>query len=321
MDLRQLKYFIAIVECGAFSRAAQQLNVAQPSLTQHVQNMEAELGAKLLSRSRSGVVPTEEGVLLLERARAILGDFGRMREEIASVRNEPVGTVRLGLPTTVSDILSVPLITRCRDRYPGLKIIIAEAMSGFVGDWLATRRVDIGIVYAHLPEPDLHCEPLLQEELVVLTPKSEEAGDAMRLSELSGHTLILPSAAHGLRSMLDTIFDAQNLDLTPAIELDSYSNIKRLVEAGYGCSILPYHAVAREQAEGTLSVLRVKDPELSRRVYLARDESRPQMRAIQIVIELIREAVGDLIAEGRWPGARDLQAQRPGPEKLQARLP
>lgn len=312
MDLRQLKYFIAIVECGAFSRAAKQLNVAQPSLTQHVQNMEAELGAKLLSRSRSGVVPTEEGMLLIERASAILSDFGRMREEIASVRKEPVGTVRLGLPTTVSDILSVPLITRCRDLFPGLKIIIAEAMSGFVGEWLATRRLDIGIVYAHPPEPNLHCEPLLQEELVVLMPKSDKDGSTISLSGLSGQTLILPTSAHGLRSMLDTIFDAHELDLTPAIELDSYSNIKRLVEAGYGCSILPYHAVASEQAEGRLSVMRVNEPELSRRVYLARDEARPPMRATQLVVQLIKEAVSDLIARGNWPGAWNLQGQRPG---------
>ena len=314
MDLRQLRYFIAIIECGSFSRAALQLNVAQPSLTQHVQKMEAELGAKLLLRGRSGVSPTEEGALLVERARAIIGDFGRIREEVASVGREPSGTVRIGLPTTVSDILSVPLITRCTDLYPGLKIIIAEAMSGFVVDWLTTRRVDIGVVYAHLSEPELRCQPLLQEELVVLIPNSEKSGDVMPVSALSDRRLILPSSAHGLRNMLDTVFEAHGLDLLPVIELDSYSNIKRLVEAGYGCSILPFHAVAREHAEGKLGVMRVNEPELSRRVYLVQDESRPPTRAAQIVAQLIGEMVGELIAKGNWPGARDLRRLQPDGE-------
>jgi len=304
MDVRQLRYFLAIVEEGSFSRAAQKVNVAQPALSLHVRNMEKSLSTQLLVRGAKGVLPTEEGELLVSRARAILADLDRTEEEIRSFGTEPTGTVRLGLPGTISDMLSVPLITRCRDRFPGIKIILAEAMSGFVREWLTTRTIELAVIYSDLEESGVRSEALMLEDLVLLLPPDREGPDTVQLDLLLTEAIILPSEAHGLRVMLNKFFSGQGLKIEPTIELDSYRNIKRLVEDGYGCSILPYHAVVEEQRTGRLSVRHFSDPPLTRSAYLVENISRPTTRAAASVSQILKEITRELIDTGRWSGAR-----------------
>ena len=140
MDIRHLRYFLAIAELGSITRAAAQLNVAQPALSLHVKNMEAELGTQLLLRSKSGVTPTEAGHLLMQRARAILDDLARTQDDIRTLESDPMGVVCIGLPSTISTILALPLIEAARKAYPRIRLNVAEAMSGFIADWLAEAR-------------------------------------------------------------------------------------------------------------------------------------------------------------------------------------
>ncbi|KGF68298.1 hypothetical protein LL06_17365 [Hoeflea sp. BAL378] len=303
-DIRQLRYFLAIIEEGSFSAAAQRVSVAQPALSLHVRNMEQSMSVKLLVRGPKGVVPTEEGELLARRARAILADIEQTEDEVRNFGKEPGGTVRLGFPGTIGEILSVPLIMRCRDRFPGVKIIIAEAMSGFVLDWLLARDIDLAVIYLDFQDSSVRSEALLEEELVLLAPADAEMDDGgIALENLSGKSLILPSKAHGLRIMLDDIFGARGMSVEPTIELDSYRNIKRLVEAGYGYSILPLHAVVEEQRAGRLSVRRFSNIALKRNAYIVQSVSRPTTRATEAIAGELKSVVGRLIEDGLWPGA------------------
>ena len=119
MDIRDLRYFVTIVEEGSFSRAALRLRIAQPALSVKVRKLEAYLKTQLLLRGPHGVKPTEAGKLLLLRARAIVADLSRAEAEIRSLGHQPSGTVRIGLPGTISGILSVPLIARTRKKLSG----------------------------------------------------------------------------------------------------------------------------------------------------------------------------------------------------------
>ena len=147
MDLRQLRYFLGIVEAGSFSKAAQRLHVAQPALSQHVRNMELDLGVELLFRTPQGVTVTEAGETLLRHARAVLAQVAVAREEVIARQAEPEGEVRFGLPGTISERICVPLILEARRRFPKVKLRIAEAMSGFVLDWLREGKIDLGVLY------------------------------------------------------------------------------------------------------------------------------------------------------------------------------
>ncbi|MCB1395525.1 MAG: LysR family transcriptional regulator [Rhodobacteraceae bacterium] len=304
MDLRQLRYFLAVVDAGSFSGAAAMVNVAQPALSLHVKKMEEALGVPLLLRGAQGVTATEAGALLAARARRLLVDFEQSLEDVRTLGQEPAGSVRIGLPGTISSILSVPLIHETRVRFPGIKLVIAEAMSGFVQDWLRNAQVDLGVIYLDPREAGLIAEPLLDEDLVLVLRPGEALAGADMVELLARLPLIVPSGAHGLRQLVDRHLTGLGLRGEPAIEVDSFTSIKTLVAGGHGCSILPYYAVAQEVREGKLAILRFVQPPLWRTAYLIRPAAKPMSRATEAVADTLRRVVRDMIADGSWAGAR-----------------
>lgn len=313
MDLRRLRYFVAIVEQGSFSKAAATLNVAQPALSLHVRNMEADLGTSLLFRTPHGVVATEAGEILLRNARVIIDQFSIAQEEIRGHSAEPSGEVRLGLPGTISQILSVPLIIAARSRYPKIKLRIAEAMSGFITEWIRESRVDIAVLYIPVEDRVLTSYPVLTEELCLLGPTIPIEGvktpgfGPLALKEVAPLPLILPSQSHGLRELLEREAVGNNLALNTVIDVDSYGNIKELVEKGLGYSILPFNAISREVRDGRLRSWRITKPELKRDVHLVHPADRPMTNAVSTIETLCRETLLDLAATGQWSGAKALR--------------
>jgi LysR family nitrogen assimilation transcriptional regulator len=317
MDLRQLRYFIAIVEQGSFSKAAEILNVAQPALSLHVRNMEAELGSPLLFRSPQGVVATEAGEILIRHARIIVEQLSIARHEIKGQETEPSGEVRLGLPGTISQILSVPLIIEVRKRFPKIKLCIAEAMSGFVTEWIREGRIDLAVLYQPVSDNALSSSEVISEELWLLGPTRPPTGVKPPASGAVGYAtvtqlpLILPSADHGLRMLLEREAAARGLSLDPVIEVDSYANIKGLVEEGIGYSILPYNSIAHGVQSGRLLAWPITQPEIKRSVHLAHPADRPLSYAVSSVHALCRTTLLNLVAKGKWNGARASEALSP----------
>lgn len=310
IDMRQLRYFVAIVEQGSLSRAAEFLRVAQPALSLHVRNMEADLGTTLLFRSPRGVEPTEAGSILLRHARTILEQLAVAEEEIRGHENDPEGEVRLGLPGTISQILAVPLIIAVHLRFPKIKLRIAEAMSGFVLEWMRDGRIDLAVLYGEAREHGIQTEPILDEplhffgrpdraEMDLLPPPGSELdfAQAMRLP------LILPGDGHGLRESVKRYALSAGLEVETFIDVDSYSNIKSLVEEGLGYSVLPQNAIAAEIHDGRLQSWNLTEPSMCRRVHLAHSVERPMTNAVTAVRGLARETLRDLARSNRWIGA------------------
>jgi len=315
MDLRQLRYFQAIVEQGSFSRASELLNVAQPALSLHVRNMEAALGTALLFRSPQGVVATEAGQTLLRHARIIIDQFAIAEHDLKGRDVEPSGEVRLGLPGTISQILSVPLIIEARRKFPKIKLRIAEAMSGFVMDWIREARVDLAVLYTPVSDRVLASSSILTEDLWLLGPVTQMQGVAAPESGRCTYKraarlpLVLPSIDHGLRALLEKQASQHALSLNTVIEVDSYTNIKELVEVGMGYSILPFNSIAREVQDGRLRAWKIARPELKRAVHLVHPIDRPLTHAVERIEALCRMTLLDLAATGRWQGARALKQQ------------
>jgi len=304
MDIRHLRYFLEIAEQGSLTRAAERLHVAQPALSLHVKNMEAQLGTKLLIRGRSGVQPTEAGELLLRRARGILDDLARTEDDIRNLDGDPAGTVRIGFPGTISAMVSLPLILAARERYPRITLNITEAMSGFVGEWLSDGKIDLAVLYSRSREPHILSDLLLEEELVVLWPGDSAPPETIELAALDGEPMVLPSGAHGLRGLIDRTCQGLGFAAEIAMEIDSFNNIKRLVAAGFGPSILPLYAVKEEVASGALRVSHIAAPGLWRGAHLMSRTGRPVPRAQAAVRTLLREVIIDLRDTGEWAAAR-----------------
>jgi len=278
--------------------------VAQPALSLHVKNMEADLGVKLLHRRSRGTQPTEAGALLAEKARLLLSDLSRAKEDVRTLGREPSGTVRFGMPGTLSEVLAAPLITRCQARFPKIKIVIADAMSGFVETWLREGQVDVALLFTVPRSTDLTVTELLEEELVLLIGQQTPFGSCSIQEILETAPLIAPSGQHGLRLKLEQVFEQHKLVLNPVIEVDSYATIKTLVREGYGVSVLPRRAVSQSDDRRTLITRSFPDGSLYRTAYLAYPARRQLTQACQLVTQELRNTASALLAANEWPGAR-----------------
>ncbi len=302
MDVRQLRYFVKIAECGSFSRAASELNVAQPALSQHVANVEAELGVQLLRRSTKGVTLTECGETLLGHAEAILRQMENAARAVRNQANDPTGSVSVGLPSSVSLVMAVPLLMEVERRFPNIEVRVIENHSGYVLEWVKAGRLDLGIVFDAEESPAVHLRPVMLEDLYFISPASGQATAAEEIAfcELPRFPLVLTGTAHGLRKLIERHASAVVTRLTIKTELDSLTAIKDVVASGYGYSVLPWPAVRRECLSGVLRAQRIVEPSVTRRVQLASSGDWPAMLAALRISKLLRELMVDLVKKDHW---------------------
>jgi LysR family nitrogen assimilation transcriptional regulator len=290
LDLRQLQFFVRAIECASISRAAQSLNMAQPSLSQRIRELEDELGVALLDRFPHGVRATEAGALVADRARAILRLVDNMSSEAKSVGREPVGEVVIGLPTTAALHLTLPLVEVTRARYPKIRLRILEGMSGHVQEWLLSGRLDIAVLYAVGPISGLDVEVVAEEDLCLISkPDPSSVGVDLPCRELPRFPLVLPGPGHGLRRAIDAAWRPRGEQLDVVVEVDSLTHLKRLAwEIGVH-TILPAAACRDDIAEGRLMARRIVDPPLRRPITLATSTNRPLSVAGKTVRALVRD--------------------------------
>lgn len=316
MDFRQLRYFAQVVDSGSFSKAANVLHIAQPALSHHVRQMEDELGIELLFRSPHGVQVTEAGSRLMVHARRVIAEFAEIPDSVRSVRSVPRGDVRFGLPGTVGELLAVPLIERAQERYPQVRIRIVEAMSGYVLEWLRRGEVDLAMIYATADPRGLAFHLGLSEE-ICLFASSDLQGPLGRettevdLQDVADLPLVVPGPGHGLRELIDTGVAGLGVSINPVIEIDSYSQIKKLVDRRIGYGMLPRMAIEHEVSDGRFRAWHFRSPSLTRKVYLAYSTERPLGTASRAVAQLAWETLCDLVQRGVWTASLPTDVRAP----------
>jgi len=304
LKLRQLSYFLTLADFGSISAAANALNMAQPSLSENVAKLERQLGVQLVIRGSRGIQMTEAGMMLVERGRAIVKSVDSLVDELRLLSGEPRGPVSVGFPPSLSILLSVPLLETIHSEHKDIRLHIAEAMSGDILEWLANDRIDVGCVYEISDSSPYSFEPLLTEELFLVTAPdnwNDEFGPdgiastpipASRLQELP---LVLTSPTHGARKLQEKFARAGGFSLNVVAAIDSLPHIVEMVSRASAYSLLSHGAVIREVADGTIGLIRIKEPTIRRTAYLVRKRSRPVSRASSVVestiVSIIRELV------------------------------
>lgn len=298
MDIRALRYFIAIVDCGSLNKAAELVCVAQPALSVQVASLEADLGVPLLVRSSKGVTPTEAGKALYRNARTILRQMESARDEIRSSGAGVGGPVAIGLPTTVAAVVAMRLVRAVREQYPQVRLQLFESMSGYIEELLAGARLDFAVLFREADSRAVALEPLARESLSVIGqpgPALPAAGDTIALGGLAGLPLVLPSAAHGLRLLVQRSFAQAGIAPEIVAELDSLPCLLGMAQEGLAYTILPASVLA---ATGTRIAAWRIDPGLHRTLSLCRPRSAPPTPAALAVERLLREMIKELVENG-----------------------
>jgi LysR family nitrogen assimilation transcriptional regulator len=297
MDLKQLEYFVNVVDMGGFSRAGRVLGIAQPAISRQIRSLEVELRQNLLLRNGRGAEPTQAGKRLLEHARGILQQVDRARREVDETKDAPVGHVVVGLPPTVARHLTLPVVREFRQRYPGGSLSIVEGLSATIHEWLLVGRVDVGIVYNPFASPAVDVRPLVDEALCLISrrPKSR-AARTLKLRELPLFPLIIPSRPHAIRMLVETQLAILGLRPKVVMEIDAVSAILELVAEGHGNAVLSPPALVGVEAARMLYARAIVQPRLLSKLALVTSAQRPSTPIQQRTIELIERLIGPALA-------------------------
>ncbi len=306
MELRQLRYFVRIVELGSMSRAALDLDLVQSALSQQISRLEGELATRLLQRSSKGVVPTEAGLAFFREAQLTL----RHAEQAvrAAQQSRLSGTVSVGLASTTAVVLGVPLMQAMHARYPDVRLHLVESMSGHLTGMLNARQLDLAVLFDTGVARRWSVMPLLEKKLYLMCPRLAGEADATAsttMAQLEGVPLILPTGAHGLRSTLDAAFAQAGIKPQLVAEVDSLSMLMDAVCAGLGCTIQPWAALGRVQnAALRLQWTEIADAQVRRSnalCSLSDDELSPAALATRVVLA---DCARILVRSGEWVGTR-----------------
>ncbi|HPL80666.1 MAG: LysR family transcriptional regulator [Comamonadaceae bacterium] len=306
MELRQLRYFVRVVELGSMSRAALDLNLVQSALSQQISRLEGELSARLLQRSRKGVTPTEAGMAFFREAQLAL----RHAEQAARAARQArlSGTVSVGLAPTTAAVLGLPLMHAMRQRYPDVRLHMVESLSGHLTQMLNARQLDLAVLFETDAARRWSVTPLLEEKLYLIRSRRglpAKAGASVSIAELADMPLILPTGPHGLRSTLDAAFARAGIRPVLAAEIDSLALLMDAVDAGLGATLQPWAAVGRfADADRRFHLAELSDP-LARRpnvlCSLSDDELSPAALAARVVLA---DCARERVLSGLWVGAR-----------------
>ncbi len=301
MDLRQLRYFVGIVQAGSLSRAADQLHVAQSAISHHLASLESELDRQLVTRGPKGILLTEAGSVLYRHAEAILRHLEFAKQDAMSALNVPSGRVSIGFPTGWAGILSYELFVRMRSAYPQILLHITNANSALLRERLVNGRLDIAVLFVGQPERGLAVEPLVHEELFYVTANPDTS--PITLADAAQSPLLVPGPGSSIQRTVQEAFEKHGLTVTPISEIDTISAIRRAVASGIGNSILSWAALYDGERKVALNCRRFADAKLVRPVSLCFSEVGQRSPAIEAVALTLKSLVYELIESGTWQGA------------------
>ncbi len=307
MDMRQLRYFVQIVESGSLAKASRQLFIAQPALSQQMARLEDEVGKPLLVRSSRGVLPTENGEALYHHAKFMLR---QLDQAVAVARQETAGVsgrVAIGLAPTTVCRLGLPLLQHLRASFPGILLNVIEGLSGHLEHMTRVGQLDLAILFSQTAASEQTVEPLLDEELFAILPAESDlvprGQSTITLAQLAELPLILPSPGHGLRRRIALEFERMNIALDAVAEIDSLPLLMACVDQGVGVTIKPMAAIhALGDHPERWRCLRVSDASMRRSNYLYSLPAPKLSPCAVIVRDEVRKVVRRLVDSGQWGG-------------------
>jgi DNA-binding transcriptional LysR family regulator len=293
MELDGLRAFLAIVHGKSFSAAADQLNRTQPAISRRIALLEDELGVRLFERGSGGITLSQAGRVLLplaERALAAVKDAG---EAVKALKAEHLGPVSLVAVGTLASTSLTVVLKRFAARFPNVTLTLSTASSADVSERVRRGEAAIGLRYFNDPAPDLICEPLTSERLVVICAHGHRlAAKRVALASLQGESWFAFPDVAGQSELsvphVHALFKSRGLGQLEWTPVDSLTAQKRLVEAGFGLALVPESAIAEEIARETLVVIGVRDLEVANPIVIVLRKDGYLTGAAKTLLDILR---------------------------------
>lgn len=304
MNLKQLAYFVKIVESHSMTRAAESLHIAQPALSQQVALLEADLGVLVFTRSSRGIQTTLHGDLLYRHAKTILRQVDNTRILLSQKDAEISGVVSVGMPSSTSKILALHLMQLLKQLHPAIVLEIVDVPSADLTSLVRHGRVDFSLVPDPQKPKDLDFLALFYEELYLMTyPGTFTHEKPIELQKIAAIPLMLPSLPNTLRSRLEHAFLTAHLSFDLWGEASTSAIMIPAVRAGLAATVLPFSSAHEEIGNDEVQMHEIEGG-FGRTVYLCSSNTMPVSPATSTVIALCIGSIQTLIDDGSWRGCK-----------------
>jgi LysR family transcriptional regulator, hydrogen peroxide-inducible genes activator len=292
MNLRDLRYLVALAEQRHFGRAAEVCHVSQPTLSTQIKKLEDELGVALVERAPRHVMLTPAGLDIAARARRVLAEVDQMRETARRTADPEAGSIRLGLFPTLGPYLLPHVVPRIRARFPRLELLLVEEKTEMVLHMLREGKLDAAVLALPLHEDWLETEFLFEEPFLLAVPEGHPLSDHhdLRLSELGHERLLLLEEGHCLRDQALEVCTLAGAGEKEGFRATSLETLRQMVAAGVGVTLLPMLAVKPPvSASENIRLLSFRDPPPTRRLALVWRKSSAMSSFLHKLAEVLRD--------------------------------
>lgn len=286
MELRHLRYFLAVAEHSHFGAAAEMLLVSQPTLSQQIKDLESELGVQLFDRIGRGVKLSQAGELYREVARRALSVLEEGESLLGEFNQLLRGSLSVGVVQTVNAYLIPAIVARFSVDHPKVKLIIEELSASEIEERLKSGLLDLGISFAPSSHTDLACEKLFDEELVLAVHPDHRLANRKNISfrSLADEPLALLPHGYCTRRIIEESFRSAGVAIRVAVELNSIAGLTAVAKAGGPPTIIPRLGIDSHR----LSVIRLQDPKPKRQVCLLTPQTKSVLRARDVFVGELR---------------------------------
>jgi LysR family transcriptional regulator, hydrogen peroxide-inducible genes activator len=297
MNLRDLKYLVALADHKHFGRAAAASFVSQPTLSTQIRKLEDELGVPLVERAPRKVMLTPAGRDIADRARRVIAEVEQMKEAARRSQDPEAGTVRLGLFPTLGPYLLPHVVPRIRERFPRLELLLVEEKSDVILAHLREGRLDTGLLALPVHDDQLHAEFLFEEPFLLAVPETHPLAkkDSLALKDLAHERLLLLEDGHCLRDQALDVCELAGTGERSGFQATSLETLRQMVAANVGVTLLPTLAVKPPVARSeNIHLLGFRDSKPSRQIAMVWRRSSAMAGFLQQFAQVFRELPQEL---------------------------
>ncbi|WP_321472984.1 LysR family transcriptional regulator [uncultured Paludibaculum sp.] len=288
-DLRQLEYFCAVARTGSFTKAAEDLGIAQPSLSEQIARLEEGLGGALFERLNRRVELTPLGEAILGKAQALLEDAAALPDYFERARKGMHGPLRVGAIPTILPYYLTPLLKGFTERYQDVDLHVREGTTAELVEQVLEGQMDVAVVSLPVEGSGLVMKELFRDPLYLAVPEGHPlaAAEKVQLRRVSQERLLILKDGHCLRDETLAVCDRARARFSGQFEVDQFLTIFELIRAGFGVSIVP--EMGRSLSQGCRMI--ELEPKATRRVGYIRLERRYLSKALEAFTGYLRESV------------------------------
>ena len=271
IETRHLKIFVAVYRTRSFTKAAEELYTSQPTVSEHIQNLEARLECKLFDRLGRSILPTAEAEILYPKAVAILEDLKQLEDEIFASRTTVSGELIIGASTIPGTYILPQIAASFKEQYPGISFEIRINDSENTAEAVASSKLLLGVVGARIPGLKLDYQPLREDELILAAARDSSLADSISFDELAKVPFIIRERGSGTRKSIEAFLAHHKISLSHlniCATLGSSAAVKEAIKANLGVSIISRHAISDDLESKTIREINIKGLPSKRNFYV-----------------------------------------------------